>query len=150
MRITRLGLAALSLGAFAWAQPAHAEGICLPPFKVHFSMRLKITSTEHPEPTAPWWAYFPQGGHGMAPASGTVYPHWPAQFPPAAQPTSMPRQAAPGPNVTHSFGSAPAVHPASFSHAAPNYGAPSYGAPSFGAPSYGAPNYGAPSYWYAR
>src|SRR5688500_20342815 len=75
MRITRLWLAALGLGAFAWATPAHAEGFALPPFKVHFSVRFRVTSTEHPAPTAPWWAYFPQGGHDMAPASGTtVYP----------------------------------------------------------------------------
>lgn len=130
MRITRLWPAALGLGVFAWVPPAHAEGI-IPPFKVHFSLRFNITSTAHPQPTAPWWAYFPQGGHDMAPASGTVYPRWPTSRPPAAHPASTPRQPAPGPNMVHSFGSTPVVHPASFSRDVPNYGAPTYGVPSY-------------------
>ncbi len=130
MKITRLGSAALMLGAFAGALPAHAEGI-IPPFKVHFSVRFNISSTAHPQPTAPWWAYFPQDAHTMAAASGTVYPHWPTNYPPAAQPTSTPRPPAAGPNaagpnMVHSFGSTPVYHPASYSRDVSTHGVPSY------------------------
>jgi len=158
MRTSRLWPAALCLGAFAWAAPAHAEGLlpnchlpCIPPFKVQFSVRFNISSTAHPHPTAPWWAYFPEGSENPAPPYTTVYPHWPTSFPPA----NSTRETAPAPNVTQRPGSTPLYHPASYSRGsqnvgAVNFGAPSSGTPTFGTHTYGAQAYGVPSYWYSR
>ena len=121
---TRRFLAALGLILAPLAAPAHAWEI-IPPFKVNFTFRLDIRSTAHPQATAPWWAYFPQGAGDMAPSSGPTFPHWPAQFPPAAQPTSAPHAPGAGPNMV--FGNAPApVQPVGYYLAPP------------------------PSYWYGR
>ena len=117
---TRRIWATLGLLLAPLAAPAQAEGI-IPPFKVNFVFRFDIQSTNCPRPTAPWWAYFPQGAHEMAPASGTTFPHWPAQFPPTAQPVSAPHAApAAGPNIVyHAYPSA--VQPVGYSPAVPHY-----------------------------
>jgi len=80
------------------AAPAHAWDL-IPSLKLNVTFRVDVHSTAHPHPTAPWWAYFPQGAHEQAPASGPIFPHWPAQFPPAAHPVSMPHAPPAGPNV---------------------------------------------------
>lgn len=111
--------AALGLLLAPLAAPAHAEGI-IPPFKVNFVFRFDIHSTACPKPTAPWWAYFPQGAHDMAPASGPTFPHWPAQFPAAGQPVSAPHAPAAGTNIV--FSPMPAtVQPVGYYPAAPSY-----------------------------
>ena len=87
---TRLWLAALALGlapctAFANGRECghRPRGF---PFTVTSNFHFDIHVTRCPQPTAPWWAYFPKDEHQMAPASGPVFPNWPAQFPPADQP----------------------------------------------------------------
>ena len=70
LNTTRLWLAALTLGLVPCAVSAH-PGDLIPPFKVNFSFRFDIHATAHPQPTAPWWAYFPQENHQMAPAMNT-------------------------------------------------------------------------------
>lgn len=93
---SRLWLAALALGACPLA--ASANGYLLPPMKVDFSFKFRVYNPQTPHPTAPWWAYFPDGGQTMTPQSGTHFPNWPQQ-PPLVQPVAAPRQPTPGPNI---------------------------------------------------
>lgn len=116
---TRRFWAALGLLLAPQAVPAQAEGI-IPPFKVNFVFRFDVQSTAHPRPTAPWWAYFPQGAHEMAPATGSTFPHWPAQFPAAGQPVSTPYAPPAGRNIV--YRNFPAtVLPVGYEQAAPSY-----------------------------
>ena len=113
-------LAALGLMLAPLAAPAHAWEI-FPPFKVNLTFRFDVVSTAHPQPSAPWWAYFPQGAHQQAPASGPSFPHWPAQFPPAGQPVSAPHTPAVGPNMVYNY-APPGLQPVGYYRAqAPSY-----------------------------
>ncbi|MEK7214967.1 MAG: hypothetical protein AAB289_05165 [Chloroflexota bacterium] len=96
----RCTLAALGLLLAPLAAPAHAWEI-FPPFKVNLTFRFDLVFTAQPQPTAPWWAYFPQGAHQQAPGAGPAFPHWPAQLPATGRPVSAPHAPAAGPNVVY-------------------------------------------------
>ncbi len=118
IHLRRSWLVALGLTMFPLAASAH-PGDIIPPLKVDFSIRFNVYSPVCPQPTAPWWAYFPADAQQMAQHSGPVFPNWP-QTPPNAQPTAAPRLPAAAPNIV--FGSMPsAVQPVGYAPPPPAY-----------------------------
>ena len=124
IKTSRLGMALLGLGLFPLAAPAN-PGHWLPPIRVNFTFRFDVHSLAEPHPSAPWWCYFPQDPHQGSHAAHPAFPHWPAAFPPQAQPTAAPRTPAAGPNMVYDYLPSP-VLPVGYHHAPP------------------------PSYWYGR
>jgi hypothetical protein len=130
LKNTRLWLIALALGLAPCTAFAHGRqgAQCGPrgfPFKVTWNFQFDIHATACPQPTAPWWAYFPVDNHQMTPASGPTFPNWPAQFPPNVHPTSAPVAAPAAPNMVYVPAPLP-VQPVGYYQAPP------------------------PSYWYGR
>lgn len=66
-----------ALIAGCWASQAQAHGWELPSVKFHFNCRVTVCS--QPQPSAPWWAYFPQNSHA-ADNAGHAYPSGPTEL----------------------------------------------------------------------
>jgi hypothetical protein len=95
-RCTRFVLLALAV-TFASADAAHAWQRV----RVNVSVQMSVSSEQVPQPSHPWWMYFPYDPHLAAPPTASRYPHWPASLP-----ANQAAQPAPSPNVVWQPGTA--------------------------------------------
>jgi hypothetical protein len=81
-----------------------------PPVKVNtqfqFHIEVKV-GPQFPQPSAPWYSYFPADARMTPPLQSSPYPTWPTAFPPPAPSTDKALQgravAAPGPMLTQQW-----------------------------------------------